>query len=54
MDAWWQMLVHLFLLLDMMQLATRAHAASRAAGQIYNVDVSQRQTQAFCAERYLS
>ena len=40
--------------LDMMQLATRAHTASLAADQVYSVDVSQRKTQAFCADRYLS
>ena len=41
--------------LDMMQLTdARAHAASFAADQAYCVDVSQRKTQAFCADRYLS
>ena len=41
--------------LDMMQLSdARAHAASFAADQAYCVDVSQRKTQAFCADRYLS
>ena len=43
------------LYLDMMQLSdARAHAASFAADQAYSVDVSQRKTQAFCADRYLS
>ena len=41
--------------LDVMQLIdARAHAASFAADQAYCVDVSQRKTQAFCADRYLS
>ena len=55
MAAWWQTLTHLLLYLDMMQLSdARAHAASFAADQVYCVDVSQRKTQAFCADRYLS
>ena len=41
--------------LDVMQLTdARAHTASFAADQAYCVDVSQRKTQAFCADRYLS
>ena len=55
MAAWWQAPTHLLLYLDTMQLNdARAHTASFAADQVYSVDVSQRKTQVFCADRYLS